>query len=467
MSTSSGANPALIVIFGITGDLSKKYLMPALYHLVKNNMLNPKTKIIGVSRKEISVASLFENLGLDKNQAKEHFDKEAFKQLQNITQMQQLDLADERDYANLKLLLDELEDSAGTCMDRLFYLSVPPAAYSGIIKNLGESKLNSGCQHASGASRILVEKPFGYDLESAGRLIQETSEYFKEEQIFRIDHYVAKETVQNILTFRFQNHIFDAEWNNQHISKIEVIAKEKIGIAGRAVFYEPLGALRDFIQSHLLQILGIILMEKPADLTSDLIHQNKTIALQKLQPVDADKVGSMTVRGQYDSYRDEVSNSDSSTETFAAIKIYSTDTKWQEVPFYLITGKGLEERKTEVKVTFKTENDEPENSLIFRIVPNEGIELDLATKKPGYGSELIKTAMDFSYADDLKSDGHPNAYERVLVDAIKGDHTLFATSDEVLASWRVVEPVIKSWQNNNPALQIYRLGSNGPDISDL
>ena len=195
--------------------------------------------------------------------------------------------------------------------------------------------------------------------------------------------------------------------------------------------------------------------------------ENKTIALKKLQPVDADKVESVTVRGQYDSYRNEVNNSDSKTETFAAIKIYSTDTKWQDVPFYLVTGKGLDERKTEVKVTFKTANDEPENSLIFRIVPNEGIELDLATKKPGYGGELIKTAMDFSYADDLKSDGHPNAYERVLVDAIKGDHTLFATSDEVLASWRVVEPVINSWQNNNPSLQIYKLGSNGPDISSL
>lgn len=467
MATAEQPKPALIVIFGITGDLSKKYLMPALYNLVKNNMLSSKTKIIGVSRKSINVHEFYKKLDLENPQQEEVFDQDTLAKLRQLTQMQQLDLDNIDDFRKLKQLLDEIEDDLDSCLDRLFYLSVPPAAYPGIIKNLGQSGLNKGCQHSNAKSRILVEKPFGYNLDSAQKLINETSEYFKEDQIFRIDHYVAKETVQNILTFRFQNHIFDAEWNNQHISKIEIVAKEKIGIAGRAVFYEPLGALRDFIQSHLLQILGIILMDKPAKLTSDLIHQNKTKALQELIPVNQQEITHSSIRGQYDTYKQEVNNPSSQTETFAAIKIFSGAEKWQNVPLYLITGKGLDERKTEVRVTFKTNPDELANTLIFRIVPNEGVELDLATKKPGYGSELIATAMDFSYGDDLKHNGHPNAYERVLVDAIKGDHTLFATSDEVLASWKVVQPVIDAYKNNQPELQTYKFGSSGPRISNF
>lgn len=466
MADADQPKPALIVIFGITGDLSKKYLMPALYNLVKSKMLSSNTKIVGVSRKDISVNDLYAKLELDKNH-EQNFDQEAFDNLVNITQMYQLDLDSADDFTKLKTHLDSLENDLGSCINRLFYLSVPPAAYPGIIKNLGQSGLNKGCQHARAASRILVEKPFGYDLDSAQKLINETAQYFTEDQIFRIDHYVAKETVQNILTFRFQNHIIDAEWNNQHISKIEIVAKEKIGIAGRAVFYEPLGALRDFIQSHLLQILGIILMDKPSELSSELIHRNKTKALQELVPVNKDEIMSNTVRGQYDTYRQEVNNPSSLTETFAAIKIFSDTEKWQNVPLYLTTGKGLDERKTEVRVTFKTDPDELANTLIFRIVPNEGVELDLATKKPGYGSELIATAMDFSYGDDLKHNGHPNAYERVLVDAIKGDHTLFATSDEVLASWKVVQPVIDAYKNNQPELQTYKFGSSGPRISNF
>ena len=465
MNNGSQAAPAQIVIFGITGDLSRKYLMPALYQLVNNKMLAPETRIVGVSRKDINTEELYQKLDL--KSSLDNYNESSYEELKKITQMQTLDLDNLQDYQNLKHFLTEIEEAAGICMNQLFYLSVPPAAYPGIIINLGESELNSGCHHGTGVSRILVEKPFGYDLDSANKLISETSLYFKEDQIFRIDHYVAKETVQNILTFRFQNHIFDAEWNNQHIAKIEVSAKEKIGIAGRAVFYEPLGALRDFIQSHLLQILGIVLMDKPNELSSDQIHQNKTKALNELVPIKLDNVGNLSVRGQYDTYKEEVSNASSQTETFAAIKIFSNDEKWQNVPLYLITGKGLDERKTEVKVTFKTNNDEPENSLIFRIVPNEGIEVDLATKKPGYGNELVSTAMNFSYAEDLKNDGHPNAYERVLVDAIKGDHTLFATSEEVLASWRIVQPVIDSWKINQPDLSIYELGSSGPDISHL
>ncbi len=456
--------PAIIVIFGITGDLSQRYLLPALYHLIKDDLLNEKTEIIGISRRAFTTDELFEKVELCVNEVDKVCDPEVIKAMRGRTSMHQMDLDKPEDYKALYEKLNSIEAGKGVCMNRLYYLSIPPKAYQPVIRLLGEQGLNGSCQHGNAVSRLLVEKPFGYDLASAQNLIDEIAQHFQEEQIFRIDHYMAKETVQNILTFRFQNPIFEALWDRQHIAAIEITAREKIGILGRTTFYEPLGALRDFIQSHLLQILGIVTMDRPEALDSEHIHASKQAALEQVEPVPADKIAERAVRGQYEGYRDEVKNPESTTETFAAIKVYINSDRWQRVPVTLLTGKSLDERRTEICVTFFDEQNQENNRLRFRIQPNEGIELELLTKKPGFGQEVHETVMDFSYAEGFENHEHPNAYERVLVDAVRGDHTLFATSQEVLASWRVVQPVLEAWQRSADDLQIYKPGSTGPNL---
>lgn len=454
--------PAIIVIFGITGDLSQRYLLPSLYHLFKDGLLPDKTRVVGVTRGTTTTEELFQKVELCVNEVDKVCDPVALKAMHDHTSMFQMDLDEPASYDALHQHLNQVEDQQGVCLNRLYYLSIPPKAYQGVIQLMGQHGLNGSCQHGQGATRLLVEKPFGYDLASAQALVTEINKDFKEEQVFRIDHYMAKETVQNILTFRFQNPIFEALWSREHIASIDIIAKEKIGIEGRATFYEPLGALRDFIQSHLIQILGIVTMDRPEQLDSDHIHASKQAVLDQVEPVPTDKVAERATRGQYEGYRQEVSNPDSTTETFAAITVYINSERWQGVPIRLITGKGLDERKTEVSLRFHDSSDVGDNCLRFRIQPNEGIELDLTTKKPGFNQQLEDTVMDFSYKN-FGHGGHPNAYERVLVDAVRGDHTLFATSAEVLASWRVVQPVLDAWLQNSKDLQIYQQGTAGPD----
>jgi glucose-6-phosphate 1-dehydrogenase len=456
--------PAIIVIFGITGDLAQRYLLPSLYHLIKDGLLHEQTQIIGVTRGDLSSEELFQKVELCVNEADNVCDPDALKAMHQQTSMFRMDLDDPADYDRLLSRLNELEEQHGLCMNRLYYLSIPPQAYLPVVRLLGERGLNASCQHDKAVSRLLVEKPFGFDLDSANELITETGKAFGEDQIFRIDHYMAKETVQNILSFRFQNPIFEALWSRDNIASIEISAKQKIGIEGRATFYEPLGALRDFIQSHLLQILGIVAMDEPSVLDSQNIHEAKQSLLEQVEPIPTDQINDRVTRGQYQGYREEVKNPDSVTETYAAITVFIKSQRWERVPIKLVTGKALDEHKTEVCVTF---HGKPmaatSNQLRFRIQPNEGIELDLRTKKPGYTQESQTTAMDFSYHNDFDNHGHPNAYERVLVDAVRGDHTLFATSQEVLASWRIVQPVLDSWAKQSDDLQFYEPGSSGPD----
>jgi glucose-6-phosphate 1-dehydrogenase len=454
-------DPAIIVIFGITGDLSQRYLLPALYHLFKDGLLAEQTEIIGVSRGTLSTEELFEKVELCVNETDKVCDPDALQAMRQRTTMFQMDLDDPAAYDALLSKLNGLEEQKGLCMNRLYYLSIPPQAYLPVVRLMGSQGLNASCQHDQAVSRLLVEKPFGFDLKSAEELIAETAKVFDEEQIFRIDHYMAKETVQNILTFRFQNPIFEALWNREHIASIEISAKEKIGIEGRAAFYEPLGALRDFIQNHLLQIAGIVTMDQPPELDSQPIHQAKQAVLEQFEPVPANQVTERAIRGQYQGYREEVKNPESTTETYADITVYIDSPRWQGVPIKLLTGKALDERETEVCVTFHGRSETgTSNRLRFRIQPNEGIELDLLTKKPGYARELQTTAMDFSYRNDFQDHDHPNAYERVLVDAVRGDHTLFATSQEVLASWRIIQPVLDAWSKEADDLRFYEPSSS-------
>ena len=451
--------PAIIVIFGITGDLSRRYLLPSLYHLLKDGLLHEKTEIVGVTRGTLTTHELLEQVDLCGNGIGNVCDPKALEEMKQHTTMFQMDLTSSADYASLHQKLDEIETSDGVCMNRLYYLSIPPQVYMPVIRLLGEQGFNTSCQHGQAMTRLLVEKPFGFDLRSAEELINETAEVFGEEQIFRIDHYLAKETVQNILTFRFQNPIFEPLWNQQYIAGISISAFEKIGIEGRAAFYEPLGAIRDFIQSHLLQVLAIVTMDKPEAFDSEHIHLAKQSVMGQIEPVPADKVKERVLRGQYEGYREEVKNSDSVTETFAAVTTYIDSPRWKGVPIRLSTGKAMNERKTEVRVSFHGSSGNANNHLRFRIQPNEGIELDLVTKKPGFSDDLETTAMNFSYNHDFENHGHPDAYERVLVDAVRGDHTLFATSEEVLASWRVLQPVLDAWSQGSDDLIFYKSGS--------
>jgi glucose-6-phosphate 1-dehydrogenase len=456
--------PAIIVIFGITGDLAKRYLLPALYHLFKDGLLHSETQIVGISRQSLTAEILLNQVEVCVNEIDKVCDPTALNQLRKALSMFQMDPVDAPAYSRLLERLNAIEADKGMCMNRLYYLSIPPQIYGPVVRLMGKTGLNTSCPHGVAKTRLLVEKPFGYDEASAIALIGDTAKVFSEEQIFRIDHYMAKETVQNILVFRFENPIFEALWNRQHITAIEINTSEQIGIEGRVQFYEPLGALRDFIQSHLLQLLAVVTMDQPAALDSQHIHSRKQAVLEQVLAVPPDQVATRTVRGQYDGYRQEVKNSDSTTETFAGIRIYIDSDRWRDVPIIIWTGKALSEKKTEIILTFEGSSAHP-NYLRFRVQPNEGIELDLMTKTPGFAAELQETNMDFSYRQNFSHQGLPNAYEYVLVDAIRGDHTLFATSEEVLAAWRVVQSVLDEWAKNSAGLMTYPRGASGAELA--
>ncbi|MGH7193501.1 MAG: glucose-6-phosphate dehydrogenase, partial [Candidatus Saccharimonadales bacterium] len=308
-------------------------------------------------------------------------------------------------------------------------------------------------------SRLLLEKPFGYDLKSAEDLIKLLSEDFKENQIYRIDHYLAKETAQNLLAFRMHNPIFVPLWSCSHIQRVHVRAFETIGIEGRAGFYEQTGALRDFVQSHLMQLLSITLMDVPADMGSQAIHEAKQKFLEGLEPADPQGA----VRGQYDGYRSEVGNPSSDVETYAALRLRHDSERWKDTEVLLETGKGLDSKTTDITVEFKTPHERRRNSLVFRIQPDEGISLDLVVKEPGFTDRMEHAALDFRYHDTFSDRQHIDAYERVLMDAVRGDRSLFASDREVLATWRVLQPVLDVWQSSGDGLAGYPLGSQGPD----
>lgn len=460
MNNDEISRPAIIVIFGVTGDLVQRKLFPALINLLKAGLLGASTTIVGLTRQNISAAQLLDKLA-EENPS---LGSEAINLLKDRLVVQTMDVTRPKDYDLLLTTLNKIEEQHGECMNRLYYLSIPPQVFGPIVRSLGEHGLNKSCPHNVAETRLLVEKPFGFDLVSAQELINDTSKYFSEEQLFRIDHYLAKETVQNILSFRFSNAIFESIWDAQHIRRIEISAYEEIGIESRAIFYEEVGALRDFIQSHLLQLLSVIAMEKPSSMTSGAIHHSRLKLLQEIEAPTEDKISGMSFRAQYQTYRKEVNNPRSATETFAALKLFINSKRWRKVPIIIKTGKALNRKNTEVKIIFRQDDTRKtsHNSLTFRIQPNEGIDLELYAKKPGLRNEIEPVNMDFSYAKYFGDNSQPDAYERVLVDALHGDHTLFATSQEVLETWRVVEPVIVSWAKDGNNLSLYKNKSKDP-----
>lgn len=450
-----------LVIFGITGDLARRKLIPALYHLAEGNLLPDDFHIVGVTRQQITAEELFGSL--------EKFVPNPSPQtvgwLITHTSVFTMDLLNQEDYIRLKTTLDELETTIGIPMQRVIYLSIPAQSYAPIVKLLGSSGTHN--KSAMGAPcRLLVEKPFGFDLTSATELIKTLSEHFTEDQLYRIDHYLAKETAQNILAFRFDNPLFKPLWDSKHIRQVTITAHEKIGIEGRIAFYEQTGALRDLIQSHLLQLLALVLMDEPHSRTPAELHEKKLKLLESIEPIAPNKVATEAIRGQYIGYKQEVQNELSLTETFAAIRLHIPTPKWKNTTILLTTGKALNEKTIEVQVIFSGEANET-NELTFRLQPNEGVTLQLLAKRPGYERALQTVTMDFTYKHAFEGTVQPDAYERVLLDALLGDQTLFTTSKEVLASWRIITAVLEEWAKNNNGLKEYTAGSLGPDIQSL
>ncbi len=461
-SSASEHNPPIIVIFGITGDLAQRYLLPALYHLIKDRLLDPQAEIIGITRRDVSADQLFEQVELCVNEADKVCDPAALKSIRSRTRMIKMDLDDEHAYIELRQTLDSIEEQKGICMNRLYYLSIPPQVYRPIIGYMGAARLNTSCQHNQAVTRLLVEKPFGFDLSSAEELINETGSVFDEAQIFRIDHFLAKEMVQNIVAFRFENPWLETWWNHKTITSIEISAAEQITIEGRAKFYDQVGALRDFIQNHLLQLLAIITMEQPEQLDSDHIHAAKAALLQDIRPMREDEVSAKAVRGQYRGYPDEVGDPSTTTETYAGLALQIDNPRWQGTLISLWTGKAMESKKYEITLYFQDDGAGRMSSLHFRIQPDGGIRLDLQGQPLAFSKQLRELAARYAPKQSTNRHKHPDAYERVFVGAVSGDHTLFATSEEVLASWRIIQPVLAAWQNTSSDLQTYEPGAKGP-----
>jgi glucose-6-phosphate 1-dehydrogenase len=460
------AVPAILTIFGITGDLVKRKLLPALYQLIHADLLPADFRVMGVTRRGTTVEALIKETRDALASSNETCDEESLKRLEDVLAVMTLDLTLDDEYKRLKDALDGLEQESGVCQNRLFYLSIPPSSFADVAQHLSDNGLSSGCDHGHTESRLLIEKPFGYDVDSAQKLVTQLQEAFDEKQIYRIDHYLAKETVQNILTFRFQNPLFKSSWNNQHISHIMLTAAESIGIENRVDFYEQTGALRDLFQSHMLQLIALLTMEEPADMSAEAIHESKLAVMKKIKSPDSENMAKETVRGQYDTYRQEVGSQTSDIDTFAAVKLSVDDPKWQNVPILLRTGKALCDKMTEATILYQNPDDARlKNTLTIRIQPNEGIVLDMRIKRPGFEHETQTVQMDFCYGGDLDAE-HPDAYERVLMDVLRGDKTLFSTSEEVMESWNITQPILSAWEAGVVPLKTYKSGSWGPAESD-
>ena len=467
-----------IVIFGASGDLSFRKLIPALYHLYVTKQLPDCFFILGVSRSNYTSESYREALSLA---LIEHSDVDADTSRTFLEHVYYLaiDTTDENDYAKLAVSLNDLYDHYKAPHNTLFYLATPPSLFTVIPECLSKSNLlNEG----EGWKRIVIEKPLGYDLQSAIALDKSLHGFFDESQIYRIDHYLGKETVQNLLVFRFANGMFEPLWDRKYVDYIEITGAEKLGVEARGRYYEGAGALRDMLQNHLLQVLAMVAMEPPAVINADSTRNEVVKVLQSLKPISDDDLKTNIVLGQYTesrvqgddmlAYRQEIGVAkDSRTETYVAMKLFINNWRWNGVPFYVRTGKRLPTRVTEVVIHFKQTphpvfgQNAPANKLILRIQPDEGIMMQFGLKKPGSGFDAKEVTMDFRYqdlADEGEVDGRLlNAYERLLLDALNGDATLFARSDAVQACWQFVEPIL-AYQKGKHALHGYACGTWGP-----
>lgn len=473
----------ILVIFGASGDLTKRKLIPALYSLEVQNLLPEKFAIIGVSRSELNDGLFRDTLEEGLLQFSEEKDKTRIKAFLQKIYYQSIDAQDATSFIDLTGKLSELQDSLNIPGNTIYYLSTPPSLYGVIPQNLAKNHLND---QSNGWKRMIIEKPFGYDLQSAIGLNNSLQKDWLENQIYRIDHYLGKETVQNVLVTRFTNGIFEPLWNRNYVHHVEITSAESMGVEKRGGYYEGSGALRDMIQNHLLQIVGLIAMEPPASMNSDAIRNETVKILQSIRPYTTEDVIRSAIRGQYlsatikgekvNGYREEQGvNPDSKTETYAALKFHVDNWRWGGVPFYIRTGKRLPTRVTEAVIHFKPTphylfatklNGESHNQLVIRVQPDEGILLKFGMKMPGAGFDVQTVNMDFHYSD-LSIKRIPDAYERLLLDSMTGDSTLYARGDLVMAAWKFLDPVLNEWKNN-PCIPVYGYpaGTWGPERAD-
>ena len=472
----------ILIIFGASGDLAQRKLIPAVFDLYRGGYLPEKFALVGASRTDFSDEEfrrkvVFENEFFS-DELKQHEKMGAFSELLFYQDLQAYDGVE--DIKKLKARLDELSARFGTGSNYIFYLSTPPKLYSTIPKALAEVGLN---KPENGWSRLVVEKPFGYNEQSAKELNEELQSVFRENDIYRIDHYLGKETVQNLLVTRFANGFFEPLWNRNYIQSVQITAAETVGVGSRGGYYDESGALRDMIQNHLLQVLAHVAMEPPIRADAYSIRGEKMKLFQSLREMKGEQVAEQVVRAQYTGNGDVVSYrdakdvpADSTTETYVAMKFYIDNWRWAGVPFFIRTGKCLPLKVTEVVITFKNPpqalfaNQDQyamkcDNQLIMRIQPDEGMAMEFGMKVPGEGFRVKNVDMDFFYRD-LTTKDVPESYSRLLLDCMKGDPTLYARGDSVEQAWAFVDPILEAWKKNEAPLATYEAGTWGPEEAD-
>lgn len=479
------AGPSALVIFGVTGDLSRKKLMPAVYDLANRGLLPPGFALVGFARRDWEDQD-FAQVVHDavKQHARTEFREETWQQLAAGIRFVQGEFDDPAAFRRLRETVDRLDVDRGTMGNHAFYLSIPPKSFPVVAQQLLESGLVDDKPDDNRWRRVVIEKPFGHDLQSARELNDALEAAFPADSIFRIDHYLGKETVQNILALRFANELYEPIWNRNYVDHVQITMAEDIGVGGRAGYYDGVGAARDVIQNHLLQLLALTAMEEPISLSAEHLRAEKEKVLAAVRlPED---LSTATARGQYaggwqggelvSGFLDEEGmNPDSTTETYAAIKLGIATRRWADVPFYVRTGKRLGRRVTEIAVVFKRAPEHlfsrgqtaelGQNALVIRVQPDEGVTLRFGSKVPGSGSQVRDVTMDFGYGHAF-TEASPEAYERLILDVLLGDPPLFPRHEEVELSWRILDPVEEFWAAQGGPLEQYDPGSWGPPSAD-
>ncbi len=484
LSIRAVPQPCSVVIFGATGDLTHRKLIPALYNLAADGELPPAVTVVGFARREKNDDGFRREL----EEATRKFSRqtvrdEIWKTFAQSIFYHQGDFSDESGFKTLAAKLEKIDKERGTRGNRLFYFAVGPDQFEPILRNLKTAGLNQACEGSW--ARVIVEKPFGTDLASARELNRIVHNSFAEEQTYRIDHFLGKETAQNILVLRFANAIFEPLWNSRYIDHLQITAAETLGVEGRAGYYEGAGALRDMVQNHLLQLLCLVAMEPPSDLNADSIRDEKVKVVRSLRRMAAEAVARNVIRGQYaegsingkpvPGYRAEQNvDPKSMTDTFVALRLNIDNWRWWDVPVYMRVGKRLPKSGTEISIHFKkaplvlfNKESNEENVLVIRIQPDEGISLRMQAKMPGTSFRIEPVKMDFHYGTSFGK-ASPEAYERLLLDAMSGDATLFARRDEVEEAWAFIDIIENSWhaKKDAPPLFSYPAGSWGPEQAD-
>ncbi len=480
-------DPCAFVLFGATGDLAHRKVIPAIYQLWRTNLLPAEFSLVAVARRPYSDETFAAEIraSLGKYSRVQPIDNAAWAELAKRITYQQLDFDDDGGFDRLAERLDALDEERGTAGNRLFYLATQPSQVTEIVRQIGRVGLDHEIRNA-GWRRVVIEKPFGRDYESARHLNHEVNKVFHESQVYRIDHYLGKETVRNLMVFRFGNGIFEPVWNRSYVDHVQITVAESIGVESRGSFYEETGASRDILQNHLLQLVTLVAMEPPSSFNADALRDQKLQVLRAITPPNAERIRHDIVRGQYgpgwvqgeeaEGYRQEPEvDPESETETYVAGRFTIDDWRWSGVPFYLRAGKRLPKRATEIAVQFKevplplfreSSGDPAPNVLAMRIQPDEGIMLRFAAKVPGLGLDVRTVNMDFDYGTSFAVDS-PDAYETLILDGLLGDASLFTRADEVEAAWSVVTPMIEGWAAMPaPHFPNYAAGAWGPDAAD-